>query len=102
VDRAGYLHRKLPLPALNVTVEGFLVDAVWRVERLVVEVDGAQARATPARMNRDRERDLALRRAGCTVHRSSWWQVTDDAELVAADLRAALSSTARWDGSGSR
>ena len=82
---------ELPLPSLNVTVEGFLVDALWSAPRLVVEVDGGQAHATPARMTRDRERDLDLRRAGYTVHRYSWWQVTNQAELVVADLRVALS-----------
>jgi very-short-patch-repair endonuclease len=81
---------ELPLPTFNVYVERFLVDAFWQQRRLVVEVDGAQAHATPARINRDRQRDLALRGAGYRVNRYSWWQVTDDAELVAADLRAAL------------
>ena len=81
---------ELPVPSVNVTVEGFLVDAFWQQHRLVVEVDGHRAHATPARMKRDRERDLALRRAGYTVQRYSWWQVTDQAELVAADVRAAL------------
>jgi very-short-patch-repair endonuclease len=81
---------ELPVPSVNVTVEGFLVDAFWQQHRLVIEVDGHRAHATPARMKRDRERDLALRRAGYTVQRYSWWQVTDQAELVAADVRAAL------------
>jgi hypothetical protein len=81
---------ELPVPVCNVYVEGFLVDAFWPQQRLVVEVDGAQAHATPARMNRDRERDLALRRAGYTVHRYSWLQVTEQPQLVAADVRAAL------------
>ena len=82
---------ELPLPSLNVTVAGFLVDALWSAPRLVVEVDGGQAHATPARMTRDRERDLDLRRAGYTVHRYSSWQVTEQPQLVAADVRAALS-----------
>jgi len=74
----------------NVYVDGHLVDALWSAERLVVEVDGHRAHGTPARMKRDRERDLDLRGAGFTVHRYSWWQVTDQAERVATDLRAAL------------
>ncbi|HEY6399340.1 MAG TPA: DUF559 domain-containing protein, partial [Solirubrobacteraceae bacterium] len=81
---------RLPLPSLNVYVEGHLVDALWSAARLIVEVDGQRAHGTPARMNRDRERDLDLRRAGYTVHRYSWGQVTSQAELVATDLRAAL------------
>jgi very-short-patch-repair endonuclease len=84
-------HHELPIPMFNVHVGGFLVDAVWPGARLAVEVDGAQAHATPARVNRDRERDLALRRAGYAVNRYSWWQVTEQPELVAADVGAALS-----------
>jgi uncharacterized protein DUF559 len=83
---------ELPLPSLNVTVEGFLVDALWSTQRLIVELDGRRAHGTPARMESDRARDLALRRAGYSVTRYAWRQVTEQPDLVVADLRAALSS----------
>ena len=83
---------QLPLPLVNVLVEGFLVDAFWPAKRLVVEVDGGQAHGTRARVERDRARDLALRTAGYHVIRYSWRQVTAQPELVAADVRAALES----------
>jgi very-short-patch-repair endonuclease len=81
---------QLPLPNVNVTIEGFLVDALWPEHRLVVELDGTQAHATPARLETDRTRELTLRRAGYTVNRYSWRQVTAQPQLVAADVRAAL------------
>lgn len=80
----------LPLPLINVRVCGYLVDAFWPEHRLVVELDGAGAHATPARMRRDRARDLALRRAGYTVIRYSGWQVEREPELIAAELRELL------------
>ena len=83
---------ELPLPLVNVRLEGLLVDAVWPAHRLVVEVDGGQAHGTPARVARDRANELALRSAGYHVIRYSWWQVTEQPQLVASDLRAALES----------
>ena len=80
----------IPLPEVNVWVQGFEVDALWRKERVIVEVDGGQAHATPARMERDRARDLALRAAGFLVLRYTWWQVTAQPEEVARDIRGAL------------
>jgi very-short-patch-repair endonuclease len=83
---------RLPLPEVNVDVCGFMVDALWRTERVVVELDGEAAHDTDARMQRDRERDLALRAAGYRVLRYSWRQVTRQAAPVAADIRRALLS----------
>lgn len=81
---------ELPLPLINVRLEGFLVDAFWPASRLVVEVDGGQAHGTPARVARDRANELALRASGYRVIRYSRWQVTEQAALVAADVRTAL------------
>ena len=81
---------QVPLPEVNVTVAGLLVDALWRRERVVVELDGARAHATAAAMQRDRDRDLALRAAGYEVRRYTWQQVIEQPEAVVADLRRAL------------
>ena len=78
------------MPEVNVEVAGFRVDALWRRQWVIAEVDGRRAHGTPARMDRDRRRDLALRVAGYLVVRYTWRQVTAEPELVAADLRAAL------------
>ena len=80
----------VPMPEVNVRVCGFTVDAFWRRERVVVELDGRTAHGSDERVEHDRARDLALRAAGHTVLRYTWNQVSRQAGAVAADLRAAL------------
>jgi hypothetical protein len=80
----------IPLPEVNVKVCGLMVDALWRRERIVVELDGRAAHGTEAGLERDRNRDLVLRAAGYGVLRYTWSQVTRKQMLVAGDLRAAL------------
>jgi len=80
----------LPRPELNATVGGLMVDALWRHQRVVVELDGRAAHGTPAQIARDHERDLRLRAAGFTVLRYTWRQVTREPALVLADLKRAL------------
>jgi uncharacterized protein DUF559 len=82
----------LPLPEVNVTVEGILVDALWRDQKLVVELDGGPAHLPRARMVRDRRNEVKLRTAGHAVLRYSSDQVTDEPELVTADLVRELQS----------
>ena len=79
-------------PEVNVRVAGLTVDALWRAQKCVVELDGAASHATPAGMEEDRRRDLRLRQAGYTVNRYTWRQITDTPEAVARDLRITLTS----------
>jgi very-short-patch-repair endonuclease len=81
---------RLPIPAVNVYLEGWLVDAVWFDHRLVVELDGLGGHRTRAQLERDHTRDLQLRAAGFTVVRYTWAQITEQARVVAADLRRML------------
>ncbi|CAN5693670.1 hypothetical protein BH24ACT25_BH24ACT25_13160 [soil metagenome] len=81
---------RLPLPEVNATVCGLMVDALWKEPDVVVELDGHAAHATSTAIERDRRRELRLRAAGYLVLRYTWQQITEQPELVAADLRAAL------------
>jgi very-short-patch-repair endonuclease len=77
-------------PEVNVGVAGWTVDALWREEGVVVELDGHAAHGTSTALERDRCRDLDLRAAGFMVLRYTWTQVTEHSEAVVADLRAHL------------
>jgi very-short-patch-repair endonuclease/predicted transcriptional regulator of viral defense system len=79
-------------PEVNVKVCGLMVDALWRRERVVVELDGHAAHATAVGVERDRGRDLVLRAAGYTVLRYTWSQVTRQGTGVARDVRDHLAA----------
>jgi very-short-patch-repair endonuclease len=82
----------LPDPELNIHVETFLVDAVWRHHRLVVELDGARYHDQPGVRASDRRRDAALTIAGWRVVRFGWEDVTAHERRTAAELTALLAT----------
>lgn len=78
--------RGIELPEVNARVAGWTVDFLWRKQGVVVEVDPYGNHHTPAQVDRDRRKDLALRAAGLAVNRYSRDQVEQAAEQVAVDL----------------
>ena len=56
--------QRLPDPEINVHLEGYEVDFLWRGHGVVVEVDGFAAHGTRAAFERDRTRDSELIAAG--------------------------------------
>jgi very-short-patch-repair endonuclease len=80
----------LPEPALNARVEGFLVDAAWHRERVVVELDGYRWHRSRMRQESDRNREVKLRSAGWLPLRYSSLQVFDARLAVVADLAGVL------------
>jgi hypothetical protein len=80
---------EIPLPEVNVRVAGWEVDALWRRERIAVELDGGRNHSSPAQMKRDRRKDLALRTAGYTPLRYSDEQIQRQGGEVIVDLRRA-------------
>jgi predicted transcriptional regulator of viral defense system len=85
VDAAG-----LPEPKLNADVEGFEVDAVWRRERVVVELDSRTFHLTAAAFEQDRERDRILQAAGWRPIRVTSKQLRHAPDRLQADLRRLL------------
>jgi len=81
---------KLPPPAFNHAIEGFEVDAVWRVERVVLESDSYEFHATRAAFERDRRRDALLTRAGYLVLRTTWLELTAQPYALVARIAEAL------------
>lgn len=77
----------LPSPAINVYVEGFKIDAVWRDQRVAVELDGWAWHHTRDAFERDRERDARLTANGWRVVRFTHHQVTRRPDAVIETLR---------------
>ena len=82
----------LPEPETNVRVAGYEVDALWREQGLVVEVDGVAFHSTRAAVERDRRKDAELEAAGYVLKRLTWGQITRQREAVVARLTRALSA----------
>lgn len=82
--------QRLPLPQFNVYRHGWLIDALWEDQRLIVEVDGYKGHRTKAQLESDHQRDLELRARGYIVLRYTWRQLTESPEAVARDIRRQL------------
>ncbi len=72
----------LPLPQLNVSVEGFMVDAYWPPGRLVVELQSWEHHAHRQAFERDNERFARLQVAGYTVLPLTYRQLRDQSDWV--------------------
>jgi very-short-patch-repair endonuclease len=79
-------------PEMNVVVQDYEVDALWRAERLVVEIDGFAFHSTRAVFERDRQRDRELTAAGLTVLRITWRELTLQPEALLVQLAQALAN----------
>ena len=80
----------LPAPEVNPRLGEWRPDLVWSDRRVVVELDGHAAHSSPWAHDRDRRKDLALRRAGYTVLRFSARQVRREPLAVLTDVVRAL------------
>jgi very-short-patch-repair endonuclease len=80
----------LPDYEANAMVEGMLVDALWRRERLIVELDGFAFHKSRRPFEEDRRRDAKLQIMGYRVLRITQWRLTHEPEAVLADIRALL------------
>ena len=76
----------LPRPEVNVYVEGYECDFVWREQRLIVETDGGAAHGTRRAQRRDPVRDADLMIAGWRVWRLTYEQLLREPEAVAQQL----------------
>jgi hypothetical protein len=77
----------IPKPELNVLVEGFLVDALWRDKRLIVELDSWVHHRSRRAFEEDRRRDGELQLKGYVVPRLT--RLDDDAaRLISAAVAA--------------
>jgi very-short-patch-repair endonuclease len=80
----------LPMPETNVYIAGWEVDALWREQRIAVEVDGIGNHRSPAQVRRDRRKEHELRRHGLTPIRYSDEQLLEHPDEVQAELTRLL------------
>jgi uncharacterized protein DUF559 len=76
----------IPLPEVNVYIEGVLVDAVWHDRKLVVELDGENNHTSWNQIQNDRSKELILRRAAFDVVRYGTRQLEEEQTLVEQDV----------------
>lgn len=82
----------LPLPALNERVEGMEVDALWREQGLIVELDGQAYHRGVGAFERDRRRDARLQLAGYRVVRITHRRLESEPAVVLQELRRNIST----------
>lgn len=80
----------IPMPEINVRIEGWLVDAVWPRHRVAVELDGIGGHGHQVAVARDRRKDFALRAAGRFLLRYSTDQLRTATFDVVAEVDATL------------
>jgi very-short-patch-repair endonuclease len=98
LSRSELEHRFLQLcrrhriqsPEVNVSVDVFVVDFLWRDRSLVVEVDGYRFHRGRSAFEADRARDARLKILGYDVVRFTWRQLTEEPADVAATLRVLI------------
>jgi very-short-patch-repair endonuclease len=81
---------RLPQPDVNVRVDRFVVDFLWRSRHLIVELDGWASHRTRTAFEEDRARDARLKVLGFDVVRFTWRQVEHDPREVAGAIRTLL------------
>lgn len=80
----------LPLPEVNVFVEGRLVDFYWPERRLIVETDGYRYHGDRPTFERDHESTVALMNAGYMVLRVTYRMLQHDPETFLRLVRDSL------------
>jgi very-short-patch-repair endonuclease len=87
--------QRLPKPEVNARLGQIEVDFLWRDRRLVVETDGYRYHRGQAGFERDRDRDLRLRRLGYEVIRISGRQLAEQPHRIVEVLRSRLTEGGR-------
>ncbi len=80
----------LPSPEVNVWIDPYKVDFLWREQRLIVETDGFETHGTRSSFEADRARDTHLTLHGFTVLRFTHRQVFSQSDHVATSIQALL------------
>ena len=80
----------LPTPAVNVLIEGHLVDFLWSAQRVIVETDSWSHHGDRLTFEKDRQRDVDLMAAGYEVHRTTYKMLELNPGPFLNNIRSAL------------
>jgi predicted transcriptional regulator of viral defense system len=80
----------LPLPSMNLFIEGYELDAYWAAERFAVELDTYDYHGSPAAFEEDRLRQENLKLAGIEMTRITGARMDREPRAVAKRLRRLL------------
>jgi very-short-patch-repair endonuclease len=93
---AFFRRQRFPEPEVNVKVDKWTVDFLWREARVAVETDFFDYHRGSVAFEDDHERDLGLRRLRLTVFRYTGDQLDAHPDEIAAELSEALRVGAAW------
>lgn len=82
----------LPIPVVNVLVEGHLVDFLWPAQKVIVETDSWSHHGDRLAFEKDRQRDVDLMTAGYEVHRTTYKMLERNPDPFLDNVRRALLS----------
>jgi hypothetical protein len=80
----------LPTPAVNVLVEGHLVDFLWPAQKVIVETDSWSHHGDRPTFEKDRQTDVDLIAAGYEVHRATYKMLERNPDPLLDNVRRAL------------
>lgn len=80
----------LPTPAVNVLVEGHLVDFLWPAQKVIVETDSWSFHGDRPTFEKDHQTDVDLVAAGYDVHRTTYKMLERRPDSFLNNVRRAL------------
>jgi uncharacterized protein DUF559 len=80
----------MPMPAVNVLVEGHLVDFLWAEQKVIVETDSWSYHGDPLAFEKDHQRDVELTAVGYDVHRTTAKMLERDPDPFFQNVRRSL------------
>ena len=83
----------LPEPEVNVCLDGWEPDFLWREQRAIVEVDSWRYHSDRFAFQSDRDKSNDLQLDGYRVLRITWYDLVNRPALVVSRIRRALSQT---------
>jgi predicted transcriptional regulator of viral defense system len=87
-------HYGLPTPVMGVPMYGYVVDALFVAERVIVELDSKEFHMDPIAYEADRERDAEMLLHGFVTVRVTWERLEERPEREARRLQAILAAHA--------